>query len=72
MALHIDGSRARLQPQRGLYGPRGDHLFHARETTPDDAPAPQRDVGDHFFVQRQTGKPAGVTGQHLGRHHDVA
>ncbi len=58
--------------QCGLYGPGGDHLFHARETTPDNASAPQTHAGDHSFVQGQTGQPPGVTRQHFGRHHDIA
>ena len=72
MAFHIDRGRAGLRVQRGLAGRRCDHLFHAGQTAPDHAPAPQRDAGDQIFIQRQTGQPAGVAGQHLGRHHHVA
>src|ERR1700722_7429464 len=39
---------------------------------PHPPPASQRDAGDHFFVQRETCEPAGIAGQNLGRHHDVA
>ena len=72
MALHVDGGRPRLRAQRGLARPGGDHLLHPRKTAPDHTPASQRDAGDQFFIQRQTGQPAGVAGQDLGRHHDVA
>ena len=72
MALHVDGRSARLRPQGGLFGPGRDHLLDAREATPDDAPAPQGDVGDQFLVQRQAGQPAGVAVHDLGRDHDIA
>ena len=72
MAFHVDRGSARLRAQRGLAGPGGDHLLDAGQTAPDHAPAPQRDAGDQFLVQRETGQPAGIAGQDLGRHHDVA
>ncbi len=72
MAFHVDGGSAGLRAQRGLDVPGGDHLLRPREPAPDDASAPERDAGDQVLIQRQTGQPAGVAGQHLGRHHDVA
>ncbi len=33
---------------------------------------PSANAGDQIFVQGRPGQPAGVAGQHLGRHHDVA
>ena len=72
MALHVDRCGPGLRPQRGLSGPGRDHLLDARQATPDDAAAPQRDIGDQLFVQRQTGQPAGVAGHDLGRDHDIA
>ena len=60
------------RPQRGLSGPGRDHLLDARQAAPDHAAAPQRDAGDQFLVERQTGQPAGIAGQDLGRDHDVA
>jgi len=72
MALHVDGRGPCLRPQGGLFGPGCDHLLDACQATPDDAPAPQGDVGDQLFVQRQTGQPAGVAVHDLGRDHDIA
>src|ERR1700683_1219028 len=72
MAFHVDRRGPGLGAQRGLSGPGDDHLFHAGKAAPDHAPASQRDAGDQFLIQRETGQPAGVAGHDFGRHHDVA
>jgi hypothetical protein len=72
MALHIDGRRPCLGTQRGFSRLGDDYLLDARKAAPDDPSASHGDTGNQFFIERQTGQPAGIAGQHFGRHHDVA
>jgi hypothetical protein len=72
MAFHIDRGGAGLRAQRGFSGPGRHHLLDTGKAAPDHPAAPQRHTGDPFFIERETRQPAGVAGQNLGRHYDIA